>query len=474
MTAVRKPRPIGNTSHSSVRRARQLREQANLAPGVLVGGRFRVDRQIATGGMGEVWAADQCATGMRVALKTLRADVCASAEFVRRFKREAVLLGRVRSDRVARVIDFLVDAKYGAVLVTEFVEGRSLADAPVPACLAVEQAVELGIEIALALRDLHRARIVHRDLKPGNVILQPLEDGRSRAVLVDLGVSRIISPDEEPDTDALTDITRTNIVLGTVGYMAPEQILGPREVTVLADIYSLGAILFRLVGGQNVFGGLSRIEQLRAKLQGDAPRLQTGRTDALARAFEAIVSRALEREPTLRYASAEEMAAALSALRGEARGAPAVVRSRARAGYAMRATVGAMALTAGVAAGFAYSARTAPRQPALQAAAAPASRPEHASSKDIASAAPGEGQSCSTDAPGLTAARPSTATPAVSARRAGEADPRARDAELMREIRRAVAEESYMTLVVPGQDELPPGRESASTSPRPIFAAVEP
>jgi serine/threonine-protein kinase len=439
---------------------------------VLVGGRFRVDRLIATGGMGEVWAAEQCATGMPVALKTLRADVCSNLEVVQRFKREALLLGRVRSDRVARVIDFLVDAKCGAVLVTEFVEGHSLADAPDPEPLPVERALELGIEIALALQDLHRARIVHRDLKPGNVILQPLEDGRSRAVIVDLGVSRVLSPDDEQNTDALTDITRTNIVLGTIGFMAPEQILGPREVTPTADVYSLGAILFRIVGGQNVFGGMSRIEQLRAKLQGEAPRLETGRTDALARGFEAVVSRALEREPTLRYASAEEMAAALSALRGKVSGAPTGVRSRPRGGYAVLAAIAAIAVSACAMAGFAYRTRTTPPLPPRQADTVAALR----ASPDFATEPPGVGGMClPTAAFGLTPPS-SNEPPAASARRAVEAAPRrdqrARDADLIRAIQRAVAEESYMTLIVPSQDELPAASAYPSTASRPVFAAA--
>ena len=430
------------------------------------------------GGMGEVWAADQCATGLRVALKTLRPDVGMHAEVVQRFKREAQLLGRVRSDRVARVVDFLEDARWGVVLVTEFVEGRSLADAPELEPLSVERAVELGIEIVLALRELHKARIVHRDLKPGNVILQPVEDGRSRAVLVDLGVSRALCcGDDEPSSDALTDITRTSIVLGTVGFMAPEQILGPRDVTAAADLYSLGAMLYRMVSGRNVFGGLSRIEQLHAKLLEDAPRLETARADTLARGFEAVVSRALERDPTLRYGSADEMAAALSALRGNARSAPASAPATARTGrrgtYSLLATIAAIAVSVSVCAAAAFVSWTeaAPSQSAAQLSRAPQDR----ASGWAATEPPAPGPLClPTDAaPGSSPPKDHPAPLTTGAGPTGaHRDARARDEDLMRAIRRAVAEDASRALVVPSPDDLPLTWGHPSTPPRPVLAAA--
>jgi len=274
-----------------------------------------VRRKIATGGMGEVWAGEHCTTGMRVALKTLLPELAKSREVALRFRREAELLGRLRSDRVARVIDFLVDPKHGPVLVTEFIEGRSLADVLLTERLSLEDAVDLGIEIAGALRELHRAHIVHRDLKPGNIILQPLEDGRSRAVIVDLGVSRLVSHGDENDGDEFTAITETQMVLGTIAYMAPEQIVKARDATQAADLYALGAILYRTVTGRQVFGGPTQAHVARAKLLLVAPRLDTKRTDRLARGFEEIVSRALRSTPAGRYATADEMLADLVRLR---------------------------------------------------------------------------------------------------------------------------------------------------------------
>jgi serine/threonine-protein kinase len=165
------------------------------------------------------------------------------------------------------------------------------------------------------LRELHRAHIVHRDLKPGNIILQPLEDGRSRAVIVDLGVSRLVSHGDENDVEEFTAITETQMVLGTIAYMAPEQIVKARDATPAADLYALGAILYRTVTGRQVFGGPTQAHVARAKLALVAPRLDTKRTDPLARGFEEIVSRALRSTPAGRYATADEMLADLVRLR---------------------------------------------------------------------------------------------------------------------------------------------------------------
>src|SRR5262249_23583252 len=160
---------------------------------VVVAGRYRVDRKVGAGGMGEVWLGEHVAVGVPVALKRLLPEPGVDHEVATRFKREAYLLGKVRSDYIARILDFVTDETFGAVLVMEFIQGDSLAKVLQYRKLSVEETIELGADVASALVDLHRAHIVHRDLKPGNVILQPLPDGTKRAVLVDFGVSRLIS-----------------------------------------------------------------------------------------------------------------------------------------------------------------------------------------------------------------------------------------------------------------------------------------
>jgi serine/threonine protein kinase len=288
-----------------------------LVPGRVVGGRYRLVRKVGAGGMGEVWCAEHLRLRMPVAVKILLGRGRGVPEIVARFEREARLLGRLRGDHVPQVMDFFDDDVLGPVLVTELVDGESLAKV-LEKPLTVEQAVELGIDLADALSHLHRANVVHRDLKPSNVILRPGADGARRATILDLGVSRLL--DAEDGALEAADITAGDVVLGTLEYMAPEQIVSCGLVTPGADLYALGALLFRATTGVHVFGrGLDKLDVARAKLTRDAPALRTGRTDAMATGFAAVVGRALERCPSARYASAEALREDLVALRSPGR-----------------------------------------------------------------------------------------------------------------------------------------------------------
>ena len=287
-----------------------------LCPGAVIAGRYRIDRKIGSGGMGEVWAGEHVGIGVRVALKTLLPAAAADPQVVARFRREAQLLGRLRSDRVARVLDFIEDDPLGLVLVMDFVEGELLGSVLASRRLDVDEAVELGIDIAGALCDLHRAKVVHRDLKPDNIILEPRPDGRLRAVIVDLGVSRL---DTEPTDESVTSITQVDCAVGTLPYMAPEQLLSSSTATGAADLYAVGAILYRAVSGETVFGDADDALAARRKLMSEAPALRVARIDRVALGFAAVVARALKRQPEDRFESAEEMRGQLTELRDVAR-----------------------------------------------------------------------------------------------------------------------------------------------------------
>ena len=307
-----------------------------LAPDRLVGGRYRLVRKVGAGGMGEVWAAEHVRLHMLVAIKILLPRQLGIPEIVARFEREAILLGRLRGDHVPQVLDFFTDDVHGPALVTELVMGESLADV-VKTPLSVEQALDLGIELAHAVGHLHRANVVHRDLKPSNVILRPGADGGRRATILDLGVSCLVhGGDGAPEA---ADITAGDVVLGTIEYMAPEQIVSCGLVTPGADLYALGALLFRAMTGAHVFGrGLDKLDLARAKLTREAPALPTSRTDPMARGLATVVRRALERNPTMRYASAEALREDLMALRSPETVSDARAGDRVRAGARLRHT----------------------------------------------------------------------------------------------------------------------------------------
>jgi serine/threonine-protein kinase len=285
----------------------------DLAPSVVVAGRYRVVERLAAGGMGEVWVGEHVGLGMRIAIKRLLPKASASPEIVARFRREVLLVGRVQSAHVARVVDFVDDETYGVLLVLEFVDGEVLGDRLKRGRVEVEEAIELGIDIASALADLHRVGIVHRDVKPANILLQPTADGGRRAVIVDFGVSRLVG--DAADSLDLTTLTAADMALGTLEYMAPEQVLSARSATAASDLYSVGAILFRAVAGQHVFGPLRGAMLARAKIADDAPPLMTGRDDRVAQGFRSVVARAIGRLMEERYQSAEDLARDLAALR---------------------------------------------------------------------------------------------------------------------------------------------------------------
>jgi serine/threonine-protein kinase len=286
----------------------------------VIAGRYRVDTKIGAGGMGEVWLAEHVSVGARVAIKTLLPAAAMNHEVVARFKREAYILGRIRSDNVARVVDFVADDLYGLVLVMEFVDGEPLSRLLQQRTLTVEEGVELAVGLASALRDLHAANIIHRDLKPSNIIMQPTPDGRGRAVVVDFGVSRLMADKDQAEDEELTGITRADMAIGTIEYMAPEQILNSREVRPASDIYAAGAMLFRACAGRHVHGNPGSDTALaQKKLSTESPALPIGRTDALAEGFARVVAGMIKRRPSERYKSADEVLANLLPLRDLAR-----------------------------------------------------------------------------------------------------------------------------------------------------------
>jgi eukaryotic-like serine/threonine-protein kinase len=169
--------------------------------------------------------------------------------------------------------------------------------------LPLEMVLPFMADVLHGLRDLHASGIVHRDLKPGNIVLRPMPNARPRATLIDFGVSRIIAGADEEE---VTAITRGDRVLGTLEYMAPEQILSSRAVTFTADLYALGALAFKALVGAHVFGDLTEGKLAMAKLNQDAPPLRLEREDVLARLTASFVGRLLARRSRERFASTEE------------------------------------------------------------------------------------------------------------------------------------------------------------------------
>ena len=228
---------------------------ASLEPGAMLTGRFRIVRHLGSGGMGDVYEAQdlQLEPG-RIALKTLRPAIAGSTSALARFKAEVLLARRVTGSNVCRIYDLhLPSASNGsdsvAFLTMELLEGETLYDRiagsqPIPA----DEICSIMQQLCCALLCIHEAGIIHRDLKTRNVMLVP-HNGSYRVVVTDFGLARVLTPDPG---ESGTSFAMEDLVAGTPSYMAPEQFEG-REVSQATDIYALGLILYELITGKQPF-----------------------------------------------------------------------------------------------------------------------------------------------------------------------------------------------------------------------------
>ncbi|NOU29750.1 MAG: protein kinase [Polyangiaceae bacterium] len=221
----------------------------NPERGVILGGKYRVERRLAEGAMGAVYEGRHLELGRRVALKF--ADVRGGAT-VARFYREARIAGTLESDYVVQVFDVGTDDRHGVYMVLEYLEGEDL-DARLTRekKLHLPSAVTLASHIARGISKAHSRGIVHRDLKPANVFLCTRDDGATVAKVLDFGVSKVV--DHESQRDLNGPVTEFDLAVGTPMYMAPEQAAAPSEVDQRADVFALGAILFEMLAGRTCF-----------------------------------------------------------------------------------------------------------------------------------------------------------------------------------------------------------------------------
>ncbi|MGH9118825.1 MAG: protein kinase domain-containing protein [Acidimicrobiales bacterium] len=268
--------------------------------GPLLAGRYRLDRLIASGGMAQVWEAIDEVLSRRVAVKILHPHLAADAIFVARFRREAVAAARLVHPSIVAIYDTHSDDNVEAI-VMELVRGRTLRqelDARPERVLEPFEAAAVVAEVAEALDVAHKAGVVHRDVKPGNVLLS--EDGR--VMVTDFGIAKALQEGEG-------DLTVTGTTLGTVKYLAPEQVEG-EPVDARTDVYALGVILYELVCGRPPFTGDSDAAVALARLT--QPPLRPRQVRAgVPRPLERVIMRALAREPADRYESAGDLRAAL-------------------------------------------------------------------------------------------------------------------------------------------------------------------
>ncbi len=286
---------------------------ARLMVPPLLGGKYRLDQLIGSGGMGHVYRAEHVLLERTVAVKILRPELTASPEMMARFRREAVATSRLVHPSIVAALDFGLDPG-GAYFVMEWIDGVPL-DAVLTAAgpLPVDQALAVTAQIADALAAAHRHGVVHRDIKPANVMTvrprEPLIDK-----VVDFGIAHLAAP---ATVSASPRLTHVGHAMGTPAYLAPEQVSG-LTVDARSDLYALGAVLYELLTGIPPFGQGSVAETVHHHLHSrPAPPSWVAEAEVPPE-VDALILRLLAKRPDDRPGSAEEVAAALRALRSPA------------------------------------------------------------------------------------------------------------------------------------------------------------
>jgi len=280
---------------------------APVHEGDVLAGKYRVDRVLGAGGMGVVVAATDQQLERRVAIKFLLPEYVQHGEAAARFLREARAAVKIHSEHVARVIDVGTLETGAPYMVMEYLEGTDLSGVIAQrGRLPVDEAVLHVLEACEAIAEAHAAGIIHRDLKPANLFLARRADGSSQVKVLDFGISKttIGLGDQE------MSLTKTSSIMGSPLYMSPEQMRSSRDVDARTDIWSLGAILYELLAGEPPFNGESMTQLVAVILQEPVPSLRERRPD-VAPELEAIILRALEKDPARRFTTVGDFAVAL-------------------------------------------------------------------------------------------------------------------------------------------------------------------
>jgi serine/threonine-protein kinase len=282
--------------------------QVSLQVGDLIQDKYRIIRLIGQGGMGAVYEGQNQAIARRVAIKVLHGGLAAQAGVVERFEREAQAAGRIGNDHILEVLDMGHFPNGDRFMVMEYLEGETLEErVEKRGALSPGELYPLVRQLLVGLAAAHGAGIIHRDLKPDNVFIIREKAGHQDFVkIIDFGISKFTALNND------MKMTATGAVMGTPYFMSPEQAKGSRDSDGRSDLYAVGVILYKAVTGNVPFDATTFNELLFKIVLSETPRLSQVIPD-IDRAFEALVLRAMAREASQRFQTAQEFIAALDA-----------------------------------------------------------------------------------------------------------------------------------------------------------------
>ncbi|PCG84147.1 serine/threonine protein kinase [Streptomyces sp. WZ.A104] len=297
--------------------------QGRYAGGAVAGGRYQLRDLLGEGGMASVYLAYDSALDRQVAIKTLHTELGREQSFRERFRREAQAVAKLQHTNIVSVFDTGEDELGGALMpyiVMEYVEGQPLgsvlaSDIQSHGAMPADKALKVTADVLAALETSHEMGLVHRDIKPGNVMMTK----RGVVKVMDFGIARAMQ-------SGVTSMTQTGMVVGTPQYLSPEQALG-RGVDARSDLYSVGIMLFQLLTGRIPFDADSPLAIAYAHVQ-EEPVAPSSINRSVTPAMDALVARALKKNPNERFPSAaamrDEVARVLNASGGQT-GAPMIV-----------------------------------------------------------------------------------------------------------------------------------------------------
>jgi serine/threonine protein kinase/Tol biopolymer transport system component len=299
-----------------------------LGPGTKLG-RYEIRAKIGEGGMGEVHRAFDAKLNREVAIKVLPAAFSEQKDRLSRFEQEAQAAGGLNHPNILAIYD--VDVHEGApFVVSELLAGDSLRERLRHGALTSRQAIDIALQIARGLAAAHDKGIVHRDLKPENIFLTNDE----RVKILDFGLAKLTAPvdDSQPQTDVPTRRQHTDpgTILGTVGYMSPEQARG-EQVDQRSDIFSLGAVLYEMLTGKRAFVRPSAVETLNAIIKEEPAEFTNGSN--ISPGLQSTVRHCLEKKRERRFQSANDVAFALETLSGASQSSSTVVEPHRRGSF---------------------------------------------------------------------------------------------------------------------------------------------